>query len=139
MLYYTILYYTILYYTILYYTILYYTILYYTILYNTILLSGAAYAVRAAVDASGAVQLGRSEANSFRDHPKLLGPPAPPNYPLRNPKLPSNRDHEALNSGTLGGSGPSGDVWGWGLLQKGFYLPGFFLWFRECNDAMMSS
>ena len=31
--------------------------------------------------------------------------PAPPNYPLRYPKIQSNTDHEALNRGTLGGEG----------------------------------
>ena len=31
--------------------------------------------------------------------------PAPPNYPFRNPKIPSNRDHKALNGGTVGGRG----------------------------------
>ena len=31
--------------------------------------------------------------------------PAPPQLPCKEPQIPSNRDHKALNRGTLGGVG----------------------------------
>ena len=46
--------------------------------------------------------------------------PAPPNYPLRH-QIPSNRDHKALNRGTLGGLGRA---WVSGLKLSSRPFPG---------------
>ena len=56
-------------------------------------------------------------------HPKRKGLLAPPSYPLRHPEKPSNRDHKALNRGTLGGLGVVNHLEYLGGLGRPLVLP----------------
>ena len=80
-------------------------------LVSTARLTGGATSVQdlleGALDTSASELLSCKDANPVKEshHGKTPSPTSTPQLPFKTPQIPSNRDHKALDRGTLGGLG----------------------------------